>query len=290
MSEAWVYYNGEIMPPEQARISPYDRGLTLGDGLFETLRVYAGRVFRLDAHLGRLAAGAAMIDLALPSGLEGAVQELVAANGWREAVVRLTVTRGAAAPGRGGLLPDPDLPPTVLITGRSLVGALPYPTAWYTTGIGLATGGPRRNEYSPLSGCKTLQYLDQVLLRQAAARRGAEEGLQQNTAGAVAGASVANVFIVRAGRVQTPALASGCLPGITRALVLTLARNRGWATSEDTLSLAEVQGAEEVFLTNTLMEVLPVTRVDGLTIGAGQPGPVTQALAADFCALCAAAE
>ena len=282
MSESRVYYNGQILPPEQVRISPYDRGLTLGDGLFETLRVYAGRVFRLDEHMARLAAGAGVIDLALPPGLAGAVPELVAANGWREAVVRLTVTRGAAAPGRGGLLPDPNLPPTVLITGRSLAEAPPYPAAWYATGIGLATGGPRRNEHSALSGCKTLQYLDQVLLRQAAARRGAEEGLQQNTAGAVVGASVANLFIVRAGHMQTPALDSGCLPGVTRALVLALARARGWLTSEATLSLAEVQEAEEVFLTNTLMEVLPVTRVDGAVIGAGQPGPLTLALAADF--------
>src|SRR4051794_19581392 len=113
-SESWVYYNGRMLPQEQVRISPYDRGLTLGGGLFETLRVYGGRVFQLDAHLARLAVGAGTIDLALPAGLDGAVHELVAANGWREAVVRLTVTRGAAAAGRGGLLPDPDLPPTVL--------------------------------------------------------------------------------------------------------------------------------------------------------------------------------
>jgi branched-subunit amino acid aminotransferase/4-amino-4-deoxychorismate lyase len=197
-------------------------------------------------------------------------------------VVRLTVTRGAAAPARGGLLPDPDLAPTVLIPGRSLAGAPPYPAAWYATGIGLATGGPRRNEHSPLSGCKTLQYLDQVLLRRHAAARGAEEGLQQNTAGAVVGASVANLFIVRGQQVQTPALDSGCLPGITRALVLTLAPARGWAADEATLSLDAVRQADEVFLTNTLMEVLPVTRIDRVAIGSGQPGPVTLALAADF--------
>jgi branched-chain amino acid aminotransferase len=243
----------------------------------------------VDAHLARLAAGAGIIDLRLPSGLDEALRELVAANGWREAVVRLTVTRGVA-PGRRGLLPDPDLPPTVLITGRSLVEAPPYPNAWYAAGIDLATGGPRRNEHSPLSRCKTLQYLDQVLLRQAAARRGAEEGLQQNTAGAVAGASVANLFLVRAGRVQTPDLDSGCLPGITRALVLALARERGWAASEEPLSLADVQAADEVFLTNTLMEVLPVSRMDGAAIGAGRPGPVTLALAAAFGELHEAAE
>jgi branched-chain amino acid aminotransferase len=286
VNESWVYYNGRMLPPEQVRISPYDRGLTLGDGLFETLRVYAGRLFRLDAHLARLAAGAGVIDLALPAGLDVAVRELVAANGWREAMVRLTVTRGAAVPGRGGLLPDPDLPPTVLITGRSLAGAPPYPAAWYAGGIGLATGGPPRNEHSPLSRCKTLQYLDQVLARQAAARRGAEEGLQQNTAGAVAGASVANLFVVRAGQVRTPSLASGCLPGVTRAVVLTLARARGLVAREETLSPAEVREAEEVFLTNTLMEVLPVTRLDGAPVGAGRPGPVTRALAVDFRALC----
>src|SRR5689334_10613812 len=130
MSQSWVYYNGRIVPDAQTSISPYDRGLTLGDGLFETIRVYAGHPFRLGAHLRRLTAGAAVLNLALPPALDAAVRELIAAHDWDEAVVRLTVTRGAGAPGRGGLLPDPDLVPTVLITGRSLAGAPPYPAAW----------------------------------------------------------------------------------------------------------------------------------------------------------------
>src|SRR5690349_1817018 len=119
MSQPWVYYNGRIVPDAQALISPYDRGLTLGDGLFETIRIYGGRPFRLGAHLRRMATGATVIDLVLPPTLDTAVRELIAANAWDEAVLRLTVTRGASAPGRGGLLPDSVLAPTVLITGRS---------------------------------------------------------------------------------------------------------------------------------------------------------------------------
>ncbi len=286
MDEPLVYYNGRIGRAENVRVSPYDRGLTLGDGLFETIRVYGGQPFRLADHLARLSDGAAVIALPLPPGLDAAVREVIGANGWHEAVVRLTVTRGAAPPARGGLLPDPDLAPTVLITGRSLAGAPPYPAAWYAGGIGVVTGGPRRNEHSPLSHCKTLNYLDQILLRQRAARAGAEEGLQQNTAGQVVGASVANVFIVQGGQIYTPSLASGCLPGVTRAAVRELAARRGWEPLETPLTLDDMRGADEIFLTSSLMEILPVTCVDGAPVGTGQPGPITTTLAGDFAQGC----
>lgn len=285
-----IYWNGWIGPADAVHLSPYDRGFMLGDGLFETIRVYAGRPFRLAAHLDRLAAGSVVLALALPGGLAAAVQEVIAANGWQEAAVRLTVSRGVAPPEHSGLLPDPALPPTVVITGRLLgsegAGAPPYPAAWYERGIGLATGGPRRNEHSPVSGCKTLNYLDQVLLRQAAARAGAEEGLQQNTAGAVVGASVANVFLIRAGQVATPDRAAGPLPGVTRAAVCALASRLGYTVVETILTPADVQAADEVFLTNSLMEVLPAVRLDGAPLGTGRPGPVTAALATALRDLC----
>ncbi|HMA33086.1 MAG TPA: aminotransferase class IV [Chloroflexia bacterium] len=281
MSEPICYHDGQLLPAHAVRISPFDRGLTLGDGLFETIRVYGGRPFQLAAHLARLQAGAAVIGMTLPADLGAAAAAVLAANGWTAAVLRLTVTRGVAPPARGGLLLEPLPPPTVLITGRSLAGTPPYPDHFYTRGLGLVTAGPPRNEHSPLSRCKTLNYLDQILIRQAAARAGGDEALQSNTTGAVVGASVANLFVVQAGTLLTPDLASGCLPGITRALVLALAGTLGLPAQEVRLDRATVAASTEAFLTNTLLAVAPVASVDGIHLPAS-PGPLTRRIASAF--------
>jgi branched-chain amino acid aminotransferase len=284
MSEARYWFNGALLPAEAIGISPFDRGLLLGDGVFETIRAYDGRLFRLADHLARLEAGATVLDIPLPPGLGEAVAATLAANGWRDAVLRLTVTRGATPPDRGGLLLPTPPPPTVLITGRALT-APPYPARCYDPGLRAVWAGPPRNEHSPLSCCKTLNYGDQILLRQAAARAEADEGLQRNTAGAVVGASVANLFLVQAGTLITPALECGCLPGVTRALVLELAAMLGIPAVERVVLPEEVTGADELFLTNTLLEIAPVAILDDQPIGP-RPGmgPITARLAAAFAA------
>ncbi len=281
MSTAWAWWNGALLPLTEIAVSPFDRGLLLGDGLFETIRAYDGRLFRLVDHLARLQRGAALLDITLPPDLDTAVQTTLAANRWTDAVLRLTVTRGAAPPERGGLLLDPAPAPTVLVTGRSLAGVPPYPARFYEQGMALATVGPPRNEWSPLTRCKTLNYGDSILARQAAARHGADEALVGNTAGAVVGASVANLFLVAGDWLITPSLESGCLPGITRAALVELAAAFGIPTVERPVRPAEVAAAAEVFLTNTLLEVAPVVALDGQPVGSGAgAGPLTARLAA----------
>jgi len=281
VSGALGWWNGALRPISRIAISPFDRGLLLGDGLFETIRAYDGHLFRLADHLARLARGAAILGIALPPDLAAAVPATLAANGWGDAVLRLTVTRGAAPPERGGLLLDPAPPPTVLVTGRSLAAGPPYPAHFYTLGLRLATVGPPRNEWSPLTRCKTLHYGDQILARQAAAQQGADEALQCNTAGWVVGASVANLFLVVEGRLITPSADSGCLPGITRAVLLELAAGLGIPCIERLVAPAEVAAAAEVFLSNTLLEVAPVCALNGRLLGSGSgSGPITARLAA----------
>jgi branched-chain amino acid aminotransferase len=285
MSDPRYWFNGDLLPAEAIGISPFDRGLLLGDGVFETIRAYDGRLFRLADHLARLEAGATVLDIPLPARLDDAVITTLAANGWADAVLRLTVTRGATPPDRGGLLLPTPPSPTVLITGRALTTP-PYPARYYNPGLRVVWAGPPRNEHSPLSRCKTLNYGDQVLLRQAVARAGADEGLQCNTAGAVVGASVASLFLVQGGTLITPALESGCLPGVTRAVVLELAAALGIPYVARIVLPAEVAGADEVFLTNTLLEVAPVATLNGRPFGA-RPGmgPLTARLSAAFAAL-----
>ena len=281
MSGGLGWWNGAVRPLTEIAVSPFDRGLLLGDGLFETMRAYGGRLFRLADHLARLQAGAALLDIPLPPDLATAVQTTLAANHWTDAVLRLTVTRGAAPPERGGLLLDPAPRPTVLVTGRSLAGTPPYPARFYEQGMALATVGPPRNEWSPLTRCKTLNYGDSLMARQAAARLGADEALLANTAGAAVGASVANLFLVAGDQLITPALETGCLPGITRAVLLELAAALGISTVARPVRPAEVAAATEVFLTNTLLEVAPVITLDGRPIGVRHGmGPLTARLAA----------
>ncbi|MFC5358917.1 aminotransferase class IV [Azospirillum himalayense] len=266
-----VWLNGRLLPADEARIDPADRGFTLGDGLFETIRVAGGTARHLDRHLTRLADSAALLGLPLPHGaavLADAIKALIAAQGRATGVLRITLTRGAGA---RGVLPPADAVPTLLMT----LGPAPPPAGPVEAVIARIT---RRNEHSPLSRVKSLNYLDSILARQEAATRGAGEALLLNSAGRLAESSVANLFIVRDGRPLTPPVAEGALPGIRRALIL----ERGDA-SEAPLSVADLLGGGEAFLTNSL-GVRPLLRVDGQAIGAGTVGPVTAALLNDIAA------
>ncbi|MFG1478220.1 aminotransferase class IV [Xanthobacter sp. V4C-4] len=232
-----LYLNGALRDAADARIAPGDRGFTLGDGLFETLRVRDGRILRLDAHLARLEAGARVLGLPLPQlDLAAVLDDTRAANGLADAVLRLTVTRGE---GPRGVLPPAAPQPTVLVT----IAPMAPPPAAARLIVATST---RRNERSPLAGVKSLNYLDNILARQEAATAGADDAILLNTRDHVAETSIANVFAVIEGHLLTPPLADGALPGVMRAAVLAL------AGAERTLSVDDLARAEEVFLSSSL--------------------------------------
>ncbi len=265
-----IYLNGRLTPRAEVCLDPADRGLLLGDGLFETLPSHGGQTVRLDAHLKRLEAGAGALGISLPCPLDDlrhAVVETLAANGLEaaDAVLRITLTRG---PGPRGLLPPTAPAPTWMITAAPLPPADPAPARAI-----IAT--TRRNEHSPLAKLKTLNYLDSVLARREAEARGATDALLLNTAGRLACASAANLFLVRGRKLLTPPPGEGVLPGVTRAAVLELAEAQGLSPAETPLERSDLQRAQEAFLSNSLIGLRPLVEVEGKAIGDGRPGPVT---------------
>ena len=256
-----IHLNGALVSAAEARVDPTDRGLALGDGLFETIRAHDGRPLRLAAHCARLRAGVEVLDLPVPvsdEALGRALEETLEANSVTDGVLRLTLTRG---PGPRGLLPPPQPRPTLLITAAADASSLsPIRAVIATT--------TRRNEHSPLSRCKCINYLDNILARLEAAKRGADDALLLNTAGRLAGTTIANLFLVIGGAVVTPPVADGALPGVIRAEVVTAA-----GAGERSLKPEDLASASEAFVTNCL-GIRPVVSVDGAPIGDGRPGPV----------------
>lgn len=272
-----VYLNGALIPRSQAVISAMDYGFLYGFGLFETMRAYHGQVFRLDRHLRRLAHSAELLGLAeeIPD-LTGAVRETIRVNRLSDARIRITVSIG-----EGGMAPDPGtcLKPTVLI----LAGPYqPYSEPVYERGFRAVTSPIRRNSQSPLSRLKSANYLESLLAKQEAKNAGADEALCLNEQGLLAEASMSNIFLVSDGSLLTPKEDSGILPGITREAVLELADRLKIGFSERDISPEEAFQAEEAFLTNSLIEIMPLTKLDGQPIGPGRPGPVTQKLRAAY--------
>jgi branched-chain amino acid aminotransferase group I len=267
----WVFLNGRFVERREAAVPALDRGLLYGYGLFETMRSYGGRVFRLEGHYRRLSEGAAVLDLppALTlDELRATVDALLESNGLADAYLRLTISAGPA-PDDGGASPS------VLLVARPLSG---YPPDLYQRGMAAVTSATRRNEASPLSRVKSLNYLDNLLAREEARRKGADEAILLNTRGFAAEGSASNVFLVSDGRLLTPGLDSGVLPGITRAAVLELAQEAGIACAEGEVEATTLAGAAEAFLTNSIMGVMPLTRLDGRAVGGGGPGPTTRAI------------
>jgi branched-chain amino acid aminotransferase len=275
----WV--NGKLLPVGQAALDPRDRGFTLGDGLFETMRATKGAVLRIEHHLSRLRAGAAVLGLSpLPEDeeLSDASARTLAANELAEAAVRLTVSRGV--PARRGLLPEPEPRPSVVVHAEPFAG---YPDELYDRGVRAVVSGIARNERSPLARVKSLNYLDNVLARREAEARGADDALLLNTAGDLACASAANLLLLLDGALVTPSVASGALPGTLRRLVAAeLAPKTGIEVVERAVRPEELHAAEEAFLTNALMGIVPLTEVDALAIGASVPGPVSLELRAEL--------
>lgn len=271
----WV--NGLLAPAGEARVDPRDRGFTLGDGLFETMRASGGTVPCLARHLARLRTGAAVIGLSVPwtdDDLDRAVVQTLRANGLSDGAVRLTVSRGV--PHRRGLLPEPGPMPSLVIHAQAFAG---YPAPLYARGMRVVTSRVMRNEHSPLANVKTLGMLENVMARREAAAQEADEALMRNTRGRLACASAANLFLVVAGVLITPDVASGALLGTTRQRVLEeLAPQLGLEAAARTVRPDELLGASEAFLTSALLGVMPLTAVDGAPIGDGNPGPLTIAL------------
>jgi branched-chain amino acid aminotransferase group I len=266
-----VYLNGTLIPRHEAKISVSDYGFLYGYGLFETMRAYEGRVFRLDSHLSRLGRSAANLGFPVTAlNLKAAVMDTVRANGLASARVRLAISIG-----EGSISPDPGTckEPTVLILAGHYQ---PYPERVYQTGFRAMVSSIRRNSRSPLSRLKSASYLDNILARQEARETGADEALCLNEKDMLAEASMSNLFLVTGGILRTPALESGILAGVTRGVVLELAAQLGIKTLEQDIHPDELWAAEEAFLTNSLIEVMPLVEIGGKPVASGRPGSLTR--------------
>ena len=270
-----IYINGALVPRGEARISPFDRGFLYGYGLFETMRSYGGWVFRLDRHLARLMRSAERLGLAAlldPAVLEQAIQKTLEANRLRDARIRLSISAGE---GERGLAPPESGMLTIIVVAERL--SLPTPRA-YEKGVSAAIVSARRNSQSLLSGIKSMAYLESLLAHSEAMAAGADEAILLNERSTVAECSTSNIFLVVGGRLLTPSAESGILPGITREVVLELAQGLGITTVVGEIQLADLLGADEAFLTNSIVELMPITQVDGRPVGRGKPGEVTMRL------------
>lgn len=274
-----VWLNGRIVDARAARISALDRGLLHGDGVYDTWRTYGGRPFAVAAHIRRLAAATRMLHLPPPGPAdvwERRARRLVARNGFVDATIRLTITRGDAG---DALVPTRPAPPTLLLTSRMLPPDLDAMQARGIAAVLLPFG---RDAATPWAGFKTVGHPSAVVGRMLAARRKAGEGLYVDAEGNVTEATTANVFAVVGRTIVTPPSQGEVLGGVTRDLVLRLARRAGLAVREDVLPARRVQAARELFVTASTVEVLPVVRLEGRPVADGNPGPITRRLQAAY--------
>lgn len=268
-----IYISGRLYDKEDAKISVYDHGLLYGDGVFEGMRSYGGKVFRLAEHLDRLWNSAKAICLEIPmtkEAMAAAVQDTLKTNGIDDGYIRLVVTRGA---GTLGLDPNRCSNPQIIIITDFI--SL-YPQEFYEKGLQIITASTIRNHPAALSPrIKSLNYLNNILAKIEGAQAGCVEALMLNHKGEVAECTGDNIFIVRQGNIATPPNEAGILEGITRQAVIDLARAAGRTVSEIPLTKHDVYVADECFLTGSAAEVVPVVKVDSRKIGDGKPGAVT---------------
>jgi branched-chain amino acid aminotransferase len=278
MSKVWI--NGKLFDKNDAKISVFDHGLLYGDGVFEGIRIYGGKVFRLREHIDRLYESARHIVLEPPLGREQmtqAVLDTVKANAKQDGYIRLIVTRGAGSLGLDpGRCSDPQV--IVIVDDISL-----YPAEFYEKGLEVITASIIRNHANALNPrIKSLNYLNNILAKIEAVRAGCQEAIMLNHNGEVAECTGDNLFLVKHGVLRTPHLAAGILEGVTRNAVLGLARETKITVQEMALTRHDVYSADECFLTGTAAEVVPVVKCDGRLIGSGKPGPVTRQLRERF--------
>jgi branched-chain amino acid aminotransferase len=266
---AWI--DGRLVPLADAKVSVFDHGLTVGDGVFETLRVYRGVPFAWTRHLARLRASADGLGLELPdvTELRDAADDVLRANDLTEARLRVTVTGGVAPPGSG----RGNGPPTAFVVASPIEPAAPS--------VDVVVAPWTRNERSAVAGLKTISYAANVRALAYAREHGAGEAVFANTSGNLCEATGSNVFLVRDGTLVTPPPGAGCLLGVTRALLLVLAEQAGIPAAEVDVPIDTLGRSDEAFLSSTTREVQPIAHVDGVrlqTVG----GPVSERLAAAF--------
>jgi len=280
MGEQLIYLNGEFVRKEDAKVSVYDHGFLYGDGVFEGIRSYNGNVFRLEEHLERLYDSAKSVMLEIPHTFEEMtklVVETLRRNELKDAYIRLIVSRGV---GNLGIDPLTCAKPSVIVIAEAL--SL-FPKALYDNGIEIVSVATRRNRSDVLSPkVKSLNYMNNILVKIEANLAGVSEALMLNDQGYVAEGSADNIFIVRKNKILTPPGYVGALEGITRNAIMEVAAQKGYEVQEGVFTRHDVYVADEVFLTGTAAEVIAVIKVDGRVIGDGKPGPVTNDLLASF--------
>jgi branched-chain amino acid aminotransferase len=278
-----IYVDGKYCDEKSAKISVFDHGLLYGDGVFEGIRAYNGRVFKLKEHIDRLFYSAKAILLSIPLAhreMMRAVIETCRRNKIRDGYIRLVVTRGV---GSLGLSPFRCKNPSVIIIADKIQL---YPPELYARGLEIITVPTVRNLHSALNpAIKSLNYLNNVLAKIEAINGGCEEAIMLNAYGYVSECTGDNVFILKGGHLFTPPLSAGALYGITRGVVLDLAREAGMMVSEPDLTRYDLFNADECFLTGTGAELISVVKIDGRVIGSGKPGPVTRSLVQKYHAL-----
>lgn len=278
-----IYIDGKFYSERDAKVSVFDHGLLYGDGVFEGIRAYSGRVFKLREHIDRLFYSAKAILLNIPishAAMMKAVVDTCRVNRVRDGYVRLVVTRGV---GTLGLNPNRCKRPSVIIIAGKIQL---YPEEFYTKGMEIVTVPTTRNLHSALNpAIKSLNYLNNILAKIEANQAGCEEAVMLNAEGFVAECTGDNLFIVKGDQLFTPPLSAGALYGITRATVIELAQAAGHKVSEPNLTRYDLFNADECFLTGTGAEMVPVTKIDGRVIGKGRPGRVTKKLVKSYHAL-----
>ena len=280
-----IWVNGQGVSADSLHLSALDRGFTLADGVFETMRVYDGHAFRLDAHMRRLSDATSALGIPLPTDIGEVVRRAVveaSASGLREASVRLTVSRGVGSP---GLAPPASPQPTIVL-------AIAPPPALspeiYASGVTVHVASGRRNERAMTAGLKTIAFTDSVLALAEARAAGADDAIFLDTQGHVSEATSSNVFIAAAARsnvLVTPPLSCGALPGVTRAAVIELARAIGLDVEVRPIEHDELLASREVFFTSSLRAIAPAVRIDGRSVGNGKPGSLTRPVMEAYAAL-----
>jgi len=280
-----IWVNGQGVSADSLHLSALDRGFTLADGVFETMRVYDGHAFRLDAHMRRLSDATSALGIPLPTDIGAVVTRAVveaSASGLREASVRLTVSRGIGSP---GLAPPASPQPTIVL-------AIAPPPAFspeiYASGVTVHVASGRRNERAMTAGLKTIAFTDSVLALAEARAAGADDAIFLDTQGHVSEATSSNVFIAAAALsnvLVTPPLSCGALPGVTRAAVIELARALGLEVDVRPIEHDELLASREVFFTSSLRAIAPAVRIDGRSVGNGKPGSLTRPVMEAYAAL-----
>lgn len=271
-----IYLDGRFYSERNAKISVFDHGVLYGDGVFEGIRFYNGRIFKLEEHLDRLFASAKAILLTIPMSKDEVAEATIKTcrlNKLKDGYIRLVVTRGV---GNLGLSPYKCKKASLFIIAATIEL---YPESVYREGLKVATTGTMRTPANVLSpAVKSLNYLNNILAKVEAIQAGAEEGLMLNSQGLVAECTGDNVFIIKDGALITPPISAGALDGITRRTVMMLGAQAGLPVHEQNMARYDIYTADECFLTGTAAEVVPVAQVDGRSIGTRRPGPVTMDL------------